>query len=206
MVAGRSAGRSAARHVRPPHGASGRRRSRILRTRHGQARAGGDGQRLGIFMRGDVGERNLDLDAGAADEEGGQHPCDPREPDRRRRDRRVGRGSARNGPFSGVARSNCGSASAVAAAKSTQGARSTSTAASGSAASSWLVSFSVAARPAEIRTGACPSGSKAAKRSGSAVSTASIGWPAIAIGQPRRSASIARAADLGSALKNRIPS
>jgi hypothetical protein len=55
-------------------------------------------------------------------------------------------GMARNGPFSGVARSNCGSASAVAVSKSSHGTRSTSTGPSGVAASRWLASLSVAAR------------------------------------------------------------
>ena len=104
---------------------------------------------------------------------------------------------ARNGPFIGVSRSNCGSASAVAIAKSIHGTRSTSTGASGAAASSWLASLSVAERPAESKSGALASGSNAASRGGSAVSIGSSASvpsaPAIATGQPRRNASIASA-------------
>ena len=87
---------------------------------------------------------------------------------------------------------------AVAVAKSSHGARATSTGASGIAASRWFASFSVAARPADSSTSAAPAGSNAASRVASAVSIARSASPSTATGQPRRIASIARAAALAS--------
>ena len=60
-------------------------------------------------------------------------------------------GRARNGPLSGEAKSSTGSAMLVATSALIQGVRSISTGNSGSAAASWLASFSVSARAAEIR-------------------------------------------------------
>jgi hypothetical protein len=91
----------------------------------------------------------------------------------------------------------------IASAKFTHGARSIKTGAVGTP-SRWLVSFSVAARLPEIRRSAGPTRSSSANASASAVSMASSPRPSRAIGQPRRSASIARATWRGS-LKCGIP-
>jgi hypothetical protein len=82
---------------------------------------------------------------------------------------------------------------ALAMSRSIQGSRRISTGSAGVAAS-WLVSFSVAARLPEIsRPAGMPSPSNAASPSASAVSIARKETSSTATGQPRRSASIARA-------------
>ena len=144
----------------------------VLRARDGQACPRGEAQRRGRLVRLDRGGVDRDRGAGSANEK------------RRGAGRRCGPGAAPPQPSSAVRAAlpgtapsaawrgrNCGSASAVAAARSSQGVRATSTGASGTAASIWLARRSVAARPAEISTSAVPAGSNSASRSGSAVST-----------------------------------
>ena len=194
----RWAGRSAARHGRPRFRASERRRSRHPpRPRPAAARA--SPASIASHPRApSMSARKIDTSAPLPPtKKAGSSPAMRASFSAAADASRFASARVRNGPFIGVARSNCGSASAVAAAKSIHGARSTSTGVSGSAASSWLTSFSVAARPALIRIGASPVGSNAASRCASPVSTASSVTPSIAIGQPRRTASMPRAAALG---------
>ena len=116
----------------------------------------------------------------------------------------------RNGPLSGLARSSAGSA--IASAAATLAAPSASRTGPGVAAARWLVSFSVTARSPEISRSALPNSASAASR---ALSTASRSRapsaPSIRKGQPRRRASIARAARraprslAGASLKMRTP-
>ena len=199
--------RSAARHARPCRRPRGRRRSRPAR-RSGWAAARAR-RCAGRRRVPNVMTSSAETRASAGPSRRVNRPAAGR-PARARRSaaRAVGgeqSGAVWNGPLSGVARSSAGSAMAVAASRSIQGARRISTGSVGSA-SRWLVSFSVAARLPEMsrlaarrrrRRRPAPRRRRSRWRGSETSSTAT--------GQPRRSASIARATSRAP-IRARIPS